>query len=275
MQNLRFALRMLVRERAFAAVAVLTLALGIGANTAIFTLFNAILLEPLPVREPGRLVLFTDSLGEGTSTGSPPTGPWRLFSTEVYDFLRRQSLPFEAIGAVRSGQAPVSVRLPDRPDPSGQAQRGRAHLVSGNYFAVMGSGVTLGRALSDADDRSSSSPATVVSHTFWRQRLGADPSAIGTVVLLNGTAFTIVGVTPPEFFGERLRRAPDFWAPLAFQPQIELRPSALVRTDTYWLNLIGRLAPGATRAQAQTAATAALRQFLTSAQGATIDDERR
>jgi predicted permease len=275
MQDLRFALRMLVRERAFAAVAVLTLALGIGANTAIFTLFNAILLESLPVHEPGRLVLFTDSVGEGTSTGSPPTGAWRLFSTEVYDFLRRESLPFDAIAAVRSGEAVVSLRMPNRPDQSGQAQRGRAHLVSGNYFTVMGVSAMLGRTLTDADDRSSSPPATVVSYGFWRQRLGADPAAIGTVVLLNGTAFTIVGVTPPEFFGERLRRAPDFWTPLAFQPQIELRPSALVRSDTYWLNLIGRLAPGATRAQAQSAATPALRQFLTNAQGATIDDERR
>ena len=102
----------------------------------------------------------------------------------------------------------------------------------------MGVSAMLGRTLTDADDRSSDPPAAVVSHGFWRQRLGADPAAIGTVVLLNGTAFTIVGVTPPEFFGERLRRAPDFWTPLAFQPQIELRPSALVRSDTRWLNLI-------------------------------------
>src|SRR4029077_6523463 len=110
LNDVRLALRTLVREPGFAFVAVLTLALGIGANTAIFTLFNAILLEPLPVREPGRLVLFTESLGEGTSTGSPPTGAWRLFSTEVYDFLRRQSLPFDAIAAVRSGEAVVSLR---------------------------------------------------------------------------------------------------------------------------------------------------------------------
>jgi predicted permease len=273
--DLRLAVRGLRRSPLFAAVAILSLALGIGANTAIFTLFNAILLEPLPVREPGRLVLFTESPGEGTSTGSPPTGAWRLFSTEVYDFLRRQSLPFESIAAVRSGEAAVSVRMPNRPDQGGQAQRGQAHLVSGNYFAVMGVGAMLGRTLTEADDRSSSPPATVVSHRFWTQRLEANPAAIGTVILVNGTAFTIVGVTPPEFFGERMRRAPDFWMPLAFQPQIELRPSALERTDTYWLNLIARLAPGATRSQAQIAATAALRQFLTNAQAAPLTDERR
>ena len=275
MQDLRFALRMLAREPSFAAAAVLTLALGIGANTAIFTLFNAILLEPLPVREPRRLVLFTASPGEGTSTGSPPTGAWRLFSTEVYDFLRRQSLPFESLAAVRSGEAPVSVRIPNQPDQNGRAQRGQAHLVSGNYFTAMGVRALLGRTLTDEDDRSSSPPATVVSHRFWTQRLGASPTGIGSVVVLNGTAFTIVGVTPPEFFGERLRRPPDFWMPLAFQPHIELRRSFLDSTDVYWLNLIGRLAPGAMRSQAQTATTAALRQFLTSAQAAPLTDERQ
>src|SRR5215475_13681434 len=114
MRDVRLGLRMLAREPAFAAVAVLTQALGIGANTAIFTLFNAILLQPLPVQEPTRLVLFTESVGEGVSTGSPPTGAWQLFSTEVYDLLRHQSLPFEAIAAVRSGETPVSVRMPNR-----------------------------------------------------------------------------------------------------------------------------------------------------------------
>jgi len=276
MRDIRLGLRMLAREPAFAAVAVLTLALGIGANTAIFTLFDAILLQPLPVREPTRLVLFTAGAGEGTSTGSPPTGAWPLFSTEVYEFLRRQTLPFESIAAVRSGETPVSVRLLNRSDQNGPAERGQAHLVSGSYFAVMGVSPMLGRTLTDADDRSSSPPVAVVSHGFWTQRLEAKPSAIGTVILLNGTAFTIVGVTPPEFFGERLRRPPDFWTPLAFQPQIELRPSARERTDMYWLNLIARLAPGATRSQAQIAATSALRQFLTNTQAAApITDERR
>jgi predicted permease len=275
MSSVRLALRMLAREPAFAAVVIVTLALGIGANTAIFTLFNAILLEPLPVREPSRLVLFNASVGEGTSTGSPPTGAWRLFSTEVYEFLRGQSLPFESIAAVRSGEAAVSVRLPNRSDENGQAERGQAHLVSGNYFTTMGVGAIYGRTLTDADDRPNSPPVTVVSYGFWTRRLNADPHAIGTVVVLNNTAFTIVGVTPPEFFGERIRRPPDFWTPLAFQPQIELRPSALERKDTYWLNLIARLPPDGMRSPAQTAATAALRQFLTNAEGASPTQERQ
>jgi len=114
----------------------------------------------------------------------------------------------------------------------------------------------------------------VVSYGFWSQRLNADPRAVGQAILLNGTAFTIVGVTPREFFGERVRRPPDFWVPLVFQPQIELRPSTLDRSDTYWLSLIGRLSSGATRAQAQAAATASLRQFLTNAAGAKPSDAR-
>src|SRR4030095_69193 len=171
-------LKRLAHEPAFAAVVIVTLALGIGANTAIFTLFNAILLQPLPVREPSRLVLFNASVGEGTSTGTPPTGAWRLFSTEVYEFLRRQSLPFESLAAVRSGEALVSVRMPNRPGEGGQAERGQAHLVSGNFFMTMGVGALYGRTLTDADDRPNSQPATVVSHGFWTQRLGADPNAV-------------------------------------------------------------------------------------------------
>src|SRR5262245_20354657 len=168
--DVRFGLRILAREPAFSAVAVLTLALGIGANTAIFTLFNAILLEALPVREPSRLVVFGDSVGEGTSTGSPYAGPWSLFSTDSYAFLRQQPLPFESIAAVRSGEAPAAVRLPGR----SQVERAQAHLVSGNYFAVMGVDAMLGRTLNADDDRRGASPVAVVSHAFWTDRLHAD-----------------------------------------------------------------------------------------------------
>jgi len=274
LNDLRFGLRMLLRQPAFTAVAVLTLALGIGANTAIFTLFNAILLQSLPVREPARLVLFSDQPGEGTSAGDPPTGRWNRFSFEVYNYLKRQPLPFDSLTAVRSGEAPVSARMAGASADAAPAQRSQAHLVSGNYFETMGVSAAAGRVLNAQDDRPGAAPAAVVSYGFWSQRLNADPNAVGHTVLLNGTAFTIVGVTPKEFFGERVRRPPDFWVPLVFQPQIELRPSTLDRGDTYWLSLIGRLSSGATRAQAQAAATASLRQFLTNAAGAKPSDGR-
>src|SRR5437870_4371557 len=127
--DIRFGLRMLRREPAFTAVAVVTLALGIGANTAIFTLFNAILLQALPVREPTRLVLFSDAVSTGASTGSLPSGTWVLFSFESFEFLRRQPLPLEGIAAVKSGDDSVSVRLPG----ATRADRAQAQLVSGTY----------------------------------------------------------------------------------------------------------------------------------------------
>jgi len=271
LNDLRYAIRALAANPGFTAAAVLTLALGIGANTAIFTLFNAILLQSLPVREPSRLVLFNDEPGEGTSTGSPPPARWPLFSFEVFQFLQRQPLPFEGLAAVRSGEAPVSVRF----GGAAQAERAQAHLVSGAYFSVMGVDAAIGRTLTPDDDRPNASPAVVVSHGFWAERMHADPAAVGSTATVNGTAYTIVGVAPREFFGERVRRPPDFWIPLTFQPQIELRPSYLDRTDAYWLSLVGRLAPGATRAQAQVATTTALRQFLLDKQGPGITADGR
>jgi predicted permease len=269
--DVRFGLRMLRRDPAFTAVAVVTLALGIGANTAIFTLFNTILLQSLPVREPTRLVLFSDTIGEGTSTGSAPPAKWPLYSYESFEFLRDAGLPLEGLAAVRSGQDPVSLRLPG----AAQAERAQAQLVSGAYFSVMGVRAAAGRTLTLDDDRAAAPPAAVVSHAFWSDRLHADQSIVGAAAIINNTAFTIVGVAPREFFGERVRKPPDVWVPLVFQPQIELRPSYLDRTDSYWLSLIGRLAPGATRPQAQSAATDALHRFLAGKESGPLTEERR
>src|SRR5215471_3266511 len=255
-QDLRFAMRTLARNPSFTLVAVLTLALGIGANTAIFTLFDALLLRSLPVRDPSRLVLFTDDSGEGTSSGSPPTGRWGYFSMEVYRNLRDQPIGFESLTGVRSGESLVLVRMPSA-GAGTQPMRAQAHLVSGSFFSTLGVDAAVGRLLAPSDDAPAAPPAVVVSDLFWRTRLHSNPAVVGSTVILNQTTFTIVGLAPPDFFGERVRRPPDFWVPLVFQPQIELRPSVLDRSDTYWLNLIGRLAPDWTAARAQTAATAA------------------
>ncbi len=274
LQDLRFAFRMLRKSPGFTTVAVLTLALGIGANTAIFTIFDAVLLQSLPVRKPSRLVLFTDDLSEGTFTGDPPSHRWQAFSTEVSDYLRKQPLPFESLAVFRSGEDTVTVRLADSA-ATGTAERAGAHLVSGNYFSTMGVDAFLGRMLSPNDDRPGATPVAVASYGYWKQRLHGDPTVIGKITYLNGSAFTIVGVTPPEFFRERIRRSPDFWMPLVFQPQIELLPSYLQRADAYWLRLIGRLQAGATPAQAQAATTAALQQFLTNKEGTKLTDARK
>jgi predicted permease len=275
-RDLRFAVRTLAKSPSFTVVAVLTLALGIGANTAIFTLFDAILLRDLPVKDPSRLVLFTDDTGEGTSTdSSPPTGRWAEFSMQAYRYLRDQPQNgFDSLTAVRSGESTVLTRVSGSRDAT-EALRAQAHLVSGNYFALLGVETELGRSLGLPDDVPGAPPAVVISHAFWQKRLHSDPSSVGSSVVLNRTAFTIVGVAPPEFFGERVRRPPDFWVPLVWQPQIELRPSTLEAQDTYWLNLIGRLAPGVTAEHASAVGTTELRQFLTDQAGSKITADRR
>ena len=270
-RDLRYAVRLLVKNPGFSAVAVLTLAIGIGANTAIFSLFNGLLLNRLPVRAPERLVLFSPNVSEGTSTGSPPTGRWELFSTEVFAHLRSQALPFESLAAVRSGPSTVSARLAGE---QSAAERAVVHPVSGNYFSTMGVSAAIGRTLQQDDERPAAAPVAVVSDGFWRQKLHADPAAIGRVVILNGTAFTVVGVAPREFFGERVRRAPDFWVAYTLQPIIELRPSFVTQNDVYWLSLIGRLGPGGTRAETERAATAALQRFLRAEAGAEVARDR-
>ena len=133
----------------------------------------------------------------------------------------------------------------------------------------------MGRTLRPDDDKLGANPVAVVSNGYWKQRLHSDSNAIGKVAILNGTAFTIVGVAPPEFFGERVRRPADYWLPLVFQPQIMQRATYSERTDTYWLGLLGRLRPGATRDQAQQAGTIALQQLVTSKAGSQITPESK
>jgi predicted permease len=274
-QDARYGVRMLRKNCGFSAVAVLTIALGIGANTAIFTLFDAILLESLPVHEPSQLVLFSNATDEGTySNSSPPVGQWGRFDKQSFEFLKSQPLPFESLCAFRSGTATVSVRMPGQNEDS-QLRRAVAQLVSGNYFATLGVDAVFGRTLSDDDNRANAQPVAVVSNGYWRTHLNSDPSAAGQIAILNGLPVTIIGVAPPEFFGERVRQSPDFWLPFVFQPQIELRENYLERTDTYWLRLMGRLRHGASREQARVAATIGLQQYLTSQAGTQLTPQRK
>ena len=272
-QDIRYGLRMLRKNLVFTSVAVLSLALGIGANTAIFTLINAVLLKSLPVADPDRLVLFTDSNSEGTSLGDPATGEWRLFSYAAYERFRDHDESFQGLCAFRSGENWLSVRMEGTP-PGSAAEQAVGHLVSGNYFEVLGVKAAMGRTFGNEDDVVGARAVAVISHRYWKERCGSDTEILGKGVVLNGTPFTIVGVTPPEFFGERVRRAPDFWMPLAFQPQIELRDSYLTNQRVYWLNLMGRLKPGVSFQQAQASVDVTLRQFLTEQAGTQVQEER-
>jgi len=274
-KDLRYSWRGLLKRPAFTAVALIILALGIGANTAIFTLINAVVLKPLPVTNPEELVLFNDTPSEGTRTsdGDLRPGEWDLFSYASYKYFREHDSSFQELSAFRSGESRVSIR---RPEAQGEAaQQASAHLVSGNYFAVLGVNAMQGRVLTNDDDSPAAQPAAVISNAYWKQKLNGDAQVVGRSMLLNGAAFTIVGVMPPEFFGTRVRRSPDYWLPLAFQPQVEMRKSNLDNKTVYWLNLIGRLKPGVQLQQAQASVNTRLQQFLTEESGSQLSDERR
>src|SRR5688572_29852748 len=273
-KDIRYGFRGLLKRKAFAAIAVLTLALGIGANTAIFTLVNAVLLKTLPVSNPQELVLFSDITGEGTSIeDTPRSGKWSRFSYDSYKYFRDHSDSFQEIAALRNGVSRLSVRQPDA--QANAAVRSAGHLVSGNYFSLLGVRAMQGRVLTPEDDKAGAEPAAVISYRYWTQELNSDSSVVGKRFIINGTNFTIVGVMPREFFGERVRRPPDFWLPLSLHPQVELRPSFLENNQAYWLMLMGRLKPGVTMEQAQASVNLHLRQFLTDFAGSELTEDRQ
>ncbi|HET9478996.1 MAG TPA: ABC transporter permease, partial [Pyrinomonadaceae bacterium] len=273
-KDIRYGLRGLLKRKGFAAIAVLTLALGIGANTAIFTLVNAVMLKSLPVSQPEQLVLFSDTTGEGTSyEDSPGSGHWLRFSYASYRYFHDHNQSFQDIAALRSGVSRLSVR---RAETQGAAAtRASGQLVSGNYFSVLGAGAMRGRVLTPEDDKANAPPAAVMSHRYWTEQFNSDPSVVGQTFVINGTNFTVVGITPTEFFGERVRRPPDFWLPLVFHPQIELQQSFLEDNQAYWLMLLGRLKPGVQMEQAQITVNHALRQFLTEQAGSQLTEDRQ
>lgn len=268
LQDVRYGLRQLGRNPGFTVVAVLTLALGIGANTAIFSVVDAVLLRSLPVKKPNELVLLYGQAGTGRSSGAPIVGRWELVSFDAYQFFLRNNRSFQGLAAFRSGQDDVEVRWPGV-ESNQEPERAVSRLVSGNYFRVLGVDAFSGRALEPSDDTAGAHPVAVISYGYWEKKLKRNPSAIGRAVDLNGVPFTIVGVAPPDFSGERMwDHPPDYWIPLTFQPQIMRRDSFLTRKDEYWLNLIGRLKPGVTREQAQATMDLQLRQFLAAEVGA-------
>jgi predicted permease len=273
-KDIRYGFRGLLKRKGFAAIAVLTLALGIGANTAIFTLVNAVMLKSLPVEKPEELVLFSDTASEGTSIeDSPQPGVWQRFSYASYEYFRDHNQSFQDIAAFRSGESRLSVRRTDQQGSA--AARASGHLVSGNYFSMLGVRAMRGRVLTPEDDKPGAAPAAVLCHRYWEQQLGSDPGIVGKNLIINGTNFTVVGITPPEFFGVRVRRPPDLWLPLSFHPQIELRESYLTNKQAYWLMILGRLKPGVSMDQAQASVNLALRQHLTEEAGSQLTEERQ
>ena len=265
-QDIRYGIRMLLKKPGFTAVAVLSLALGIGANTAIFSLLDAVLLKTLPVDRPDQLVLFGKAESMGMTTGFPD-GSTDLYSYPFYQQVQQQrtdmfsgvasflSMPWNVHGFVNS---------------SSDIEQLQVQLVSGSYFPVLGVNAGLGRVLTETDDQTAGAhPVAVVSYAWWQQRLGANPAAVGQTISIDNTAYTIVGVAPREFFGTTVGSAPDLWIPLAMEKQM---PPAHWdgRTNENWqdLYLIGRLKPGVTAQQANAAVNLQFTQSLQARAGA-------
>ncbi|HUD73178.1 MAG TPA: ABC transporter permease [Dongiaceae bacterium] len=259
-QDLKFGARMLRKRAGFTVTAVLTLALGIGATTAIFSAVEAILWRALPLPDADRLVLFTDAPSEGTSSGDPQAEVWQRFSHENFRQFESHLHAFDSLAAFRSGEDRVAIL--DEGPASSDAQLASALLVSGGYFPLLGMPAQIGRTLNPEDDAESAPPAAVISHALWQRAWGGSPLVLGRRIRVSDTPFTIVGVMPPGFFGLRVRRAPDLWLPLRFQPTMEKTESFLADPNVYWLNLVGRLRPGSDLAAAQAEVTVALRQQL-------------
>jgi predicted permease len=257
-QDLRYGVRMLRTHKGFTAVAVLSLALGIGANTALFSVVDAVLLKTLPVREPERLVIFRWQSGlsfragfSGMSfySGPPGTQGWSLFRYDVFEKMRQAQ--------VRAPESPLSDLFAFAPIHEmyavlgDQAEVINGQAVTGGYYAGLGVQPILGRAITDDDDKRGAPPVVVVSHQFWAQQFEADPAIIGRQLKLNKTSFTIIGVAPPTFTGTlQVDFHPAVTIPLTCEPLLTGERSRK-NTGHWWLNLMGRLKTGATYEQAR------------------------
>ena len=262
-QDLRYGIRMLVKSKGFTAVAVLSLALGIGANTALFTVVDAVLLKTLPVKDADRLVLFEWEAGRPFRTngmrgtfimgGPPNTRGASMFRYDTYQKLqsaRDQSSdnPLSDLFAF----API-YELTSVVNEQAEVIQGQA--VSGGYFAGLGVDPVVGRVIIDEDDKATASPVVVISHQYWLDRFNGNSDVIGRQIKLNKTAFTVIGVTPPAFVGTlQVNVHPTVTVPIAFEPLLLEQRSGMAhagKQDIWWLNLMGRLKPGATREQAR------------------------
>ena len=271
--DIRYALRQMRKAPGFTLVAVITLALGIGANAAIFTLIHAILLQPLPVKNPSALYRLGSHDVSCCVTGGFQD-EWDLYSFALYQQIKRQTPEFEDLAALRAGIWNISVRRAGDHSP---ALPMHDEYVSGNYFSLFGVRPALGRLLTPSDDQTDSAPAAVMSYRAWQNYYASDPSIVGSTVAIDGFHVSVVGIAPAEFFGDRLTETPpDFWLPLAIEPAMHGEISLLNHADLHWLYLMGRLKPGGSPAQVQSKVTVELQQWLNSGEGAsTIGDGDR
>jgi predicted permease len=256
--GLRYAVRQFWQSRVFTAAAILTLALGIGGTTAIFTLIHAVMLRSLPVADPARLYRIGD--GDNCCVQGGPQDRWGMFSFPLYERLKAETPEFEELAAFQAGGPRLSVR---REGAETAARPIRSEFVTGNYFVTLGVGAFGGRMLTPDDDRPAAAPVVVLSHHAWQGTYGGDPSVVGAAFVVEGHPFTVVGVAPPGFFGETLRgNPPDIWIPVQQEPLINGGSSLLRQPVSAWLRVIGRLRPGASTEGIGPRLTAVLRQWM-------------
>jgi putative ABC transport system permease protein len=247
-QDLRYGARMLLKQRGFSLIAIVTLALGIGANTAIFSVINTLLLRSLPVARPGELVLIGVNQRVGHEVFGPP-GRGYTFPYPLYERLCDESRGLVGLCAAGS----VSKR---RMIAAGGTETEfiRAQEITGNFFSVLGVSAALGRTLTPADDQAGQpQPVAVISQSFWQRRFGADPAVVGKTILFDDVPLTIVGVAPAGFFGFEVGANPDLWWPMQLAPRVDTGPWAqrLRQKSSFWLRIMGRLPAGGNRAQVQ------------------------
>ena len=240
--SIRYALRQFWFSRVFTAAAVLTLAIGIGGTTAIFTLIHAVMLRSLPVADPD--TLFRIGEGDNCCVQGGPQDRWGMFSFPLFERLKAATPEFEHLTAFQAGGARMSVR---RQGVDAAPRPLRSEYVTGNYFITFGVGALGGRVFTEEDDTPSAPPVAVLSHNVWQRLYGSDPSVVGSTFVVEGHPFTIIGIAPPGFFGETLRaNPPDLWLPLQQEPLIANNNGLLRQPVSAWLRVIGRLKPGAT-----------------------------
>jgi predicted permease len=244
MADLQEALRRLRKAPGFTTTAVITLALGIGATTAIFTLVHQVMLKSLPVTKPEELWRVGDKIRCCNWGGytQDSDGNFSLFSYEAYKHFREHTPEFSDLAALQAGNAPLGVR---RAGSQGPVDTRNGEYVSGNFFRTLGVNPWIGRLMTDADDQPGAPPVAVMSYHIWSDKYGSDPSVVGASFQINGHLFTVIGVTPPGFYGAKLASwgMPDIWIPTNTEPLLGGEAQRLKRPNTNWLDIIGRIRP--------------------------------
>ena len=259
MHDFRLAIRKLRSSPGFFITVIITVALGIGANTAIFTLTHAVLMKSLPVADPKTLYRIGDKDDCCVNGGfENDDGDFDLFSYELYKHFESNTPEFEQLAAMQSGGNMLTVRRGSEP-----AKALRTEYVTGNYFTTFGIGAFTGRMLAPSDDTEGAAPAVVLSYQAWQSNYGSDPGIVGATLYIQGQPMTVAGVAPPGFFGDRISsNPPELWIPIMKEPLIEQKNSLLHIPDSNWLYVIGRLKPGVTTGPLQAKISNDLRNWL-------------